>query len=378
MSSWVRALAAVHGVRVTVVVQRKMSAAREAMGWCVPHFGHAVVITCSDPKELGDLIPDAGDDAVHVVGSMRGGLLTRRALCELTRRRARIGVISEGADGGGWRGVVRRCIYRRDRARFATSIDFLAAMGSYGVDWFAEAGYPAQKLYPFAYTTETPPPGAVAPAGRGPTALIYVGSFLPTKGPDILLRALGHLQELDWVLTMIGGGPLKEDCRRIAHKEGLSGRVRFIELLKNQKAILEIGRSDLLVLPSRHDGWGAVVNEALMQGVPVICSDRCGARDLLQEPWRGEVFRAGSATSLRETLRHWIPVKRTGPLTNRIRDWSRAIEGESFASYFLSILDCVYSNAPRPTPPWLRAAQELSAGHFSPSSPESASNRGVW
>lgn len=358
MSAWVRALAATDGVRVTVVAERETSAAREAMGWCVPHFGRAAVIMGSDLKVLADLIADAGDNAVHVVGGMPGSPLARRALSELTRRRARIGVISEGADAAGWRGLVRRCIYRRDQARFAMSIDFLLAMGSYGVDWFAEAGYPAQKLFPFAYLTERHSHCTAVPDGSGPTALVFVGQFVPRKGPDVLLRALAGLKELDWVLTMIGVGPFEENCRRIAHETGLSGRVRITGPLKNQEAVLEIGRSDLLVLPSRHDGWGAVVNEALMRGVPVICSDRCGARDLLQEPWRGEVFRAGSAASLRETLRRWIPAKRTGPLSNRIRNWSSAIEGDSLAAYFLSILDCVYSNAARPIPPWLRPAQE--------------------
>jgi glycosyltransferase involved in cell wall biosynthesis len=361
-SAWIRALAATDGVRVTIVAERETESARKALGWSVPHFGRAVVITCSDPKVVGNLIQDAGEDAVHVVGPMRSVLLTRHALCELTRRRARIGVISEAPDGAGWRGLVRRCIYRRDRARFATSIDFLLAMGTYAVDWFAEAGYPGQKLFPFAYITERHRRCTVVPAGSGPAALVYVGRFLPTKGPDVLLRALVGLKELDWGLTMIGEGPLKENCRRIAHENGFSGRVRITGPLTNQEAVLGIARSDLLVLPSRHDGWGAVVNEALMEGVPVICSDCCGARDLLQEPWRGEVFIAGSVASLRETLRRWIPAKRTGPLANRIRNWSSAIEGESFAAYFLSILDCVYSNATRPTPPYLRPAQELSTG----------------
>jgi len=31
------------------------------------------------------------------------------------------------------------------------------------------------------------------------------------------------------------------------------------------------------VLPSRYDGWGVVVNEAILAGVPVLCSDRVGA-----------------------------------------------------------------------------------------------------
>ena len=38
-----------------------------------------------------------------------------------------------------------------------------------------------------------------------------------------------------------------------------------------------IYQADNLVLPSSHDGWGAVTTEALMVGTPVICSDTCGS-----------------------------------------------------------------------------------------------------
>ena len=36
-------------------------------------------------------------------------------------------------------------------------------------------------------------------------------------------------------------------------------------------------RSDVFVLPSRHDGWGVVVNQALAAGLPIITTDAVGA-----------------------------------------------------------------------------------------------------
>src|SRR5437870_11248743 len=73
--------------------------------------------------------------------------------------------------------------------------------------------------------------------------------------------------------------------------------------------------ADLLVLPSRYDGWGAVINEALMSGIPAICSDNCGAADLVRSSVQlGAVFRAGSAIDLARVLGTWI---RRGPLSER-------------------------------------------------------------
>lgn len=47
---------------------------------------------------------------------------------------------------------------------------------------------------------------------------------------------------------------------------------------------------DVLVLPSRYDGWGVVVNEALMAGVPVICSDQVGASAVVEKWQCGSIF----------------------------------------------------------------------------------------
>jgi glycosyltransferase involved in cell wall biosynthesis len=54
-----------------------------------------------------------------------------------------------------------------------------------------------------------------------------------------------------------------------------------------------VGDYDLLVLPSLHDGWGVVVNEALLQGVPVLLSDAVGARTLVEVSGAGGVFASG-------------------------------------------------------------------------------------
>ena len=62
-----------------------------------------------------------------------------------------------------------------------------------------------------------------------------------------------------------------------------------------------IAAADLLALPSRWDGWGLVVNEALAVGVPVIASNACGASDLIRQDVNGYVFTSEDAASLRES-----------------------------------------------------------------------------
>jgi glycosyltransferase involved in cell wall biosynthesis len=110
--------------------------------------------------------------------------------------------------------------------------------------------------------------------------------------------------------------------------------------------------ADLLLLPSKWDGWGAVVNEALMCGVPVICSDRCGAADLLRESWRGSIFKTGSVESLRSMLQEWIERGRNKESSSRIKQWSSRIEASQFARYLVETVEYVRDGGQRPYPPW--------------------------
>jgi glycosyltransferase involved in cell wall biosynthesis len=115
--------------------------------------------------------------------------------------------------------------------------------------------------------------------------------------------------------------------------------------------------ADLLAFPSAIDGWGAVVNEAVMAGVPVICSDWCGASSLIRPGWNGHVFRAGSADDLATVLRTWIGRGKLPPgQREAIRGWSHCIAGPAIARYVLDVAAFVDGgdNA-RPTPPWTMA-----------------------
>src|SRR5262249_36620557 len=64
-----------------------------------------------------------------------------------------------------------------------------------------------------------------------------------------------------------------------------------------------IERCDVLVLPSRHDGWGMVLNEAASLGKALIATDACGAAHHLIEPGaNGFRIRAGSQAELERAM----------------------------------------------------------------------------
>jgi glycosyltransferase involved in cell wall biosynthesis len=97
-----------------------------------------------------------------------------------------------------------------------------------------------------------------------------------------------------------------------------------------------------------------------MAGVPCICTDVCGSRDLLSESWRGQVVSAGDDRALASALQVWIERGPLNPeLSQRIATWASCITGAAGAEYLNAILAHLRGQGPRPSPPWAAACSDL-------------------
>jgi hypothetical protein len=80
--------------------------------------------------------------------------------------------------------------------------------------------------------------------------------------------------------------------------------------------------------------------------------------DLLDGHERGEVVPAGSVSALREALRRRVAQGKIDiMMRERIREWSKFINGESAAGYFLAVIEALIHGGSKPVPPWLGAEQ---------------------
>jgi glycosyltransferase involved in cell wall biosynthesis len=298
----------------------------------------------------------SGPQSVHLLGGVAGYAPHRRVLPRLVKTGAIIGLISESADSRGILGLARRAKYHWDRYVFGRKFDFILAMGQLGVQWFKSAGYDSSRIFPFVYSTERPVITSENGGERnegGAFRILYLGQLIGRKDCITAIGALDKISVFDWRFDVVGNGPELEHWKRVSAESRVSERVCFSPGVDNRVVGRLLDHADMLLLPSRWDGWGAVVNEALMCGVPVVCSSNCGAADLLREPWRGSVFKAGSVKSLRNVLRGWIEHgKRDAESSARIREWSSAIEGPQMARYLVGIVKCVQQGGERPSPPW--------------------------
>jgi glycosyltransferase involved in cell wall biosynthesis len=357
LSPIARALASMPDQTVTVVAESGLSERTRAMGWRAGNCSPARVLigpTDADVERLTKGSP--GQLSIHLLSGLPSVPLNRRVLPRLDKTGALVGLISETADNRGILGLARRAKYRFERHRVEPKLDFILAMGQLGVAWFLDAGYDPSRILPFAYLTERPVrTSEIGREGNAPETFrfLYLGRILRLKDGITAIRALGRLSAHNWQFDIIGDGPDLRRWKKAAIVNGVADRIRFFPTVDNATIGNLLHLADLLLLPSRKDGWGAVVNEALMSGVPVVCSDNCGAADLLRESWRGSTFKAGSVRDLQAILQRWIECgKRTEKSSMRIREWSSALEGPRVAQYLVEIVGYLQAGGQRPSPPW--------------------------
>ena len=103
---------------------------------------------------------------------------------------------------------------------------------------------------------------------------LYVGRFLPEKGMDDLLEAVPTLDR-NIGIYFVGGEPAQEHLA-FCREHNLSN-VHF-EGFKKKEVLLDYYKAaDLLVLPTKSDVWGLVINEAMACGLSVVTTDQCVA-----------------------------------------------------------------------------------------------------
>jgi len=350
------------GHEVVVVATEAMSEDRRQLGWSAPSLRPARVVVSPKPEEVMQIVESSSPSSIHLIAGARGKPLGKQVALACRASRRRIGLITESPDPRGLGGPLRWAKYSWERVSVGRNFDFILAMGERGVRWFRRCGYPESRIFPFAYVTDRLSEGAAVTTGNA-FCFLFVGQLIPRKGVDLLLRALAQISSGE--LSVIGDGPEKECLQRLALECGIANRVFWHGKMDAAQAQARIAVADVLVLPSREDGWGAVVNESLMAGTPVICSTACGASDLIKYPWLGTVFRSGRVDDLAASLNAWTGKgKLSGRERERIRSWSQCIEGCSVARYVEQVLAHIYERGPMPIAPWRLDVPRAAAREF--------------
>ena len=131
-----------------------------------------------------------------------------------------------------------------------------------------------------------------------PSRFLFSGSFILRKGIDLVASAFNRLvrEGYDVELNLVGAGPLEHSLR--SKLASVSSRVQMHSFKQWHELASVYARADILVVPSRYDGWGLVVPEGLAAGMPVISTYSTGAARDLIEPDNGWIIPAGDEQAL--------------------------------------------------------------------------------
>ena len=126
-------------------------------------------------------------------------------------------------------------------------------------------------------------PAARATGTGTPLQLLSVGSIVPRKAYDLLVRALAPLQETNWRLT-IAGAPDRSKQAAAALAEaiqatGLAERITLTGAVGSAELARLYAATDLFVLASLYEGYGMVLAEAMARGLPIVCTTGGAAAD---------------------------------------------------------------------------------------------------
>ncbi len=109
---------------------------------------------------------------------------------------------------------------------------------------------------------------------------VSIGRLIPRKDYEALLVAWKEIPTAH--LVIIGSGPLEKELNEKIREYDLSGRVRLMGQLSEQKKLQVLRASDVYVSAAKHEGFGIVFLEAMEAGLPIVSTDVGGQTDFLK------------------------------------------------------------------------------------------------
>ncbi|MBN1916387.1 MAG: glycosyltransferase [Verrucomicrobia bacterium] len=138
--------------------------------------------------------------------------------------------------------------------------------------------------------------------GPGEKLIGTVGHLNRQKGHDVLIAALADVvrREPTARLAIAGRGPLRRRLEALAAQHGVAGKVIFAGLVGDVARFLK--GLDVFAFPSRWEGFGIALIEAMATGLPVVASRTGGIKEIVEDWVSGLLVPIGDRVALSEAL----------------------------------------------------------------------------
>ncbi len=134
--------------------------------------------------------------------------------------------------------------------------------------------------------------------------LLFLGRLERRKGLGFLLETmkyLKHSKRFSFQLNVVGSGNANY-YKKLSKKLNINKMVNFKGFLKEKDLEEIFNYSDIFILPSKIEGFGLVILEAINKGLPVICTNRGGMVEIVKDYNMGYIIEYGDEKELAETI----------------------------------------------------------------------------
>jgi len=140
---------------------------------------------------------------------------------------------------------------------------------------------------------------------------VYVGRLAEEKNLELLIEAFKAVKKSsgknNWELLLVGDGPARKTLERLSGDHILNNSITFAGGHPWYKVPEWLAKSDVLILPSKSEPWGLVVNEAMVCAMPVIVSEKCGCvDDLVVNKENGFIFNPDNQKELENAMQFFV------------------------------------------------------------------------
>ena len=133
--------------------------------------------------------------------------------------------------------------------------------------------------------------------------ILSVSRFIPKKGLDNLITAFSDLKQDDVALVLIGGKEEVYEAQLSQLPLNVRRRIYFPGFFEKKALLQWYMSADLFVLPTHHDEWGLVINEAMACGLPIVTTNLCGAGlEIICDGVNGYVYSHDDVHALRDSI----------------------------------------------------------------------------
>jgi glycosyltransferase involved in cell wall biosynthesis len=188
-------------------------------------------------------------------------------------------------------------------------------------------------------------------AETGEFRCIMVGGLNVSKGHEDAINALAYLfaggQRVSLSIVGDGDAARRRALMSMAEASGVADRVTFHGFLEDPYPLIQ--SSSVLLVCSRHEGFGRTAVEAMLCGRPVIGANSGGTAELVREGFNGFLYEPGDSAGLAEKIARLLHDPAEGTrLGDNGRHWAqRTFDRSRYGEAILSLLHTVVGSRQR-------------------------------